>query len=108
VNTEKIVDVTSEENFIEVTNQNSLSVVDFYADWCGPCNAIKPAFEQLANDMHLVRFYKLNIDEVYGKQIAQKYNVMSIPTFMVFNNGGRLASFHSIPEVKKFLQKEEN
>ena len=45
---------------------------------------------------------------VYGKQIAQKYNVMSIPTFMVFNNGGRLASFHSIPEVKKFLQKEEN
>ncbi|KAK2606218.1 hypothetical protein QQS21_003389 [Conoideocrella luteorostrata] len=63
-------------------------VVDFYADWCPPCRAIAPIFSKLA-DSHSKRtqlaFAKVNVDHV--KNIAQRYNVSAMPTFMFFENG---------------------
>ena len=62
-------------------------VVDFWAEWCGPCRQIAPALEELAAGSLAgkVKIVKLNVDE--NPQIAAKYNVMSIPTLMVFKNG---------------------
>ena len=61
-------------------------VVDFWAEWCGPCRMIAPALEEIANELgDKVTVAKLNIDE--NPKTAAKYNVMSIPTLMVFKNG---------------------
>jgi len=62
-------------------------VVDFWAEWCGPCRMIAPALEELADGAlsGKVKIVKLNVDE--NPKTAAKYNVMSIPTLMVFKNG---------------------
>ena len=61
-------------------------VVDFYADWCGPCRMLAPIFEELEKEMgDKVGFVKLNVDE--ARTTAQKYGVMSIPMVVIFKGG---------------------
>lgn len=61
-------------------------VVDFWAEWCGPCKAIAPILTELADELgDQVQIAKLNVDD--NPDIAMRYNVMSIPTLLVFNDG---------------------
>jgi thioredoxin 1 len=60
-------------------------VVDFWAPWCGPCHAVHPVLEQLADETDKVEFVKLNIDD--NPSIASRYDVLSIPTVMLFASG---------------------
>ena len=70
----------------EVLNAEILVLVDFYADWCGPCKMMAPLVESLAESFEgKVKIGKLNIDD--EMEIAQKYRVMSIPTFIFFKDG---------------------
>ena len=75
------------ENFEkEVLKSEKPVLVDFYADWCGPCNAMAPVIEELAKELEgKVKVGKINVDE--NPDIAVEYNVMSIPTLIVFKNG---------------------
>jgi thioredoxin 1 len=74
----------------EVLKSTQPVVVDFWAEWCGPCKMIAPALEELAGSMNgKVKIVKLNVDE--NPQTAAKYGIMSIPTLMLFKNG-QLAS----------------
>ena len=77
----------SSENFEkEVLNSEKPVLVDFYADWCGPCNAMAPIVEELATELNeKAKVGKINVDE--NSDIAVEYNVMSIPTLIVFKNG---------------------
>ena len=77
----------STENFEkEVLKSEKPVLVDFYADWCGPCNAMAPVIEELAKELEgNVKVGKINVDE--NPDIAVEYNVMSIPTLIVFKNG---------------------
>jgi thioredoxin 1 len=60
-------------------------VVDFWAEWCGPCKMIAPILGEIANEQPTITIAKLNVDE--NPDIAMRYNVMSIPTLLVFQNG---------------------
>jgi thioredoxin 1 len=69
----------------EVLESAKPVVVDFWAEWCGPCKMIAPSLEEISNEMADVQIAKLNIDE--NPDLAAQYGVRSIPTLMIFKNG---------------------
>lgn len=72
------------ENFEEVI-AHGLWLVDFYADWCGPCQMIAPIVEEISNEVKDLTVIKVNVDE--REDVARLYGVMSIPTLILFRNG---------------------
>jgi thioredoxin 1 len=84
---EKTTDATFDADVLKASEP---VVVDFWAEWCGPCRMISPALEEISKSLNgKVKIVKLNVDENPGT--AAKYGIMSIPTLMLFK-GGQLAS----------------
>jgi thioredoxin 1 len=80
---EKTTDATFEQDVLKASEP---VVVDFWAEWCGPCKMIAPALEEISKTLSgKVKIVKLNVDENPG--VAAKYGIMSIPTLMMFKNG---------------------
>src|SRR6267378_7642009 len=82
----KVVHLNNGEFDTEVLKSNVPVLVDFYADWCGPCHAIAPTIEALSNEFEgKVKFFKVDVDA--NQEAASRYEIMSIPTIMLFENG---------------------
>ena len=80
-----IVNVTSKNFEEEVLKSDKPVLVDFWASWCGPCKMVSPLVDELAEEHSEYKFCKLNVDDETA--LAVRYNVMSIPTLMIFKNG---------------------
>ena len=80
-----VVKLTVENFEQEVLQAEKPVLVDFYADWCGPCKMMAPAVEELANEQDDVIVGKLNVD--FAPELARTYKVFSIPTLILFKNG---------------------
>ena len=79
-----VIELTS-ENFNQEMISNDFLLVDFWAEWCGPCKSMHPIFTRMARKYKRVRFARVNVDN--AQDIARKYGVQSIPTFIMFKNG---------------------
>jgi thioredoxin 1 len=77
----------TDDNFEnEVTNSTVPVLVDFWAEWCGPCRALGPVIEEIAKEFNgRLKVGKLNVDE--NQKVAQSYGIRSIPTVLIFKNG---------------------
>lgn len=82
---ENITNLTAETFDEIVSAADGPVLVDFWAEWCGPCKQIAPILDEIAAEQDGITITKLNVDE--AGEIAQRYQVMSIPTLLVFNDG---------------------
>lgn len=85
----------------EVLDYQGKVLVDFYADWCGPCKMTSPIIDELAIEMNEIKFVKINVDE--NPELASEYSVFSIPTFLIFENGKVVSQFFGARGKDGFL-----
>ncbi len=74
-----------ESNFDKVTSSEKPTLVDFWAEWCGPCKTMHPVFDRLVKQYSSIQFARLNVDS--SQSIAMRFGVQSIPTFLMFKSG---------------------
>lgn len=78
--------INSMEEFDAVVNGDKVTLVDFWASWCGPCKMLMPTIEEVAKELDgTANVAKVNVDD--NEDIAIKFKIMSIPTLMIFKNG---------------------
>lgn len=88
----------------EVLNSETPVLVDFWAPWCGPCKALSPIVEKVANELEgKIKVAKVNIDE--SPEIAGKYSIMSIPTLLLFVNGAVAEQLVGLVQKNKIMDK---
>mgnify|MGYP003562669044 FL=1 len=83
-----VIPVTSANFEQEVLNSDKRVLVDFYADWCGPCKILSPRVAEIANENKDIKVVKINVDQ--NEDLARKYNISSMPTLLVIENGKEL------------------
>ena len=99
-----VVKVTKGNFEEEVLKSDKKVLVDFWASWCGPCMMLSPLVDEIANEVSDLKVAKVNVDE--ENELAEKFNIMSIPCLLVFENGKevkRSVGFIPKEEIKKLI-----
>ena len=93
------------DNNFETQIKEGVTLVDFYADWCGPCRTLSPVLEQVAKEMNgKAKVGKIDID--HEQKAASRFQITSVPTMILFKNGkehGRLVGLNNADAIKKFI-----
>ncbi len=102
----QIDQIMAKSSFKDLINSNTPLLIDFYADWCGPCKSFSPIIDQLKDEMgDTVRVIKIDVDK--NQSLSQKLKVMSIPTVMIYQNGKRKfegKGMHTLQDLKQRLK----
>jgi len=96
-----VVKVNNDNFEQEVLQSEKTVLVDFYANWCGPCKMLSPIVDEVAQEVDTVKVCKINIDE--ARDLAIKFDIMSIPTLLVFKNGNVTNSALGLISKQKIL-----
>lgn len=97
-----IVKVTESNFEQEVLQAEGKVLVDFWAVWCGPCQMLSPIVDEVAAEAGNVKVGKVNVDE--NQELAIKYDVMSIPTIIIFKNGMPVKTFLGVTDKNEILE----
>lgn len=90
------------DNFDKVIASKTLVLVDFYADWCGPCKMLAPILKEVKDELgDLVRIVKIDVDK--NQPLANKYKVKGVPTMLLFKNGKQLWRESGVLQKKDIL-----
>ncbi|MCL8211587.1 Thioredoxin [Mesoplasma sp. JKS002658] len=99
-----IVKINSVDEFNQAKNEGKV-LVDFYADWCGPCKMMEPMIEELVNENSDLTVLKVNVDNL--PDLAAEFAIMSIPTLVLFKDGeatSKLIGLQSKQKISQFIQ----
>jgi thioredoxin 1 len=102
-----VLQITEKDFEKEVLNSEKKVVVDFYADWCGPCKMMSPIIDSIAEELEdKIKVGKINTDE--NINLAGQYGVMSIPTILVIKNGKVAKSFIGVTDKETIISELNN
>ena len=102
-----VLNVTSENYENEVLKSEKKVLIDFYADWCGPCKMMSPVIDEIAEEMkETIKVGKINVDE--NQDLAMEYGVMSIPTIVILKNGEVEKTFVGVTDKEEIKQALNN
>lgn len=97
-----VILITKDNLKKEVTDYKGTILIDFFADWCGPCKMTGPIIDQLAEEIKEVKFVKINVDE--SPDLASQHSIFSIPTFIILKDGKPVSQFVGTQSKEGFLQ----
>ena len=98
-----VLKITNENFEGEVLQSEKPVIIDFYADWCGPCKMMSPIIDKIAEELgENVKVGKVNSDE--NMELAEKYGIMSIPTIMIFKNGNLDKTFIGVTDKTTIIE----
>ncbi|KAJ2988094.1 hypothetical protein HDV02_005817 [Globomyces sp. JEL0801] len=100
------IHVKSNKEFKELIGSAKVTVVDFYADWCGPCVAVAPKIEELSDQFPNLQFLKVNVDD--SADISEECEIRAMPTFQFYQSGKKLQNDivgADLPKINEFLAK---
>lgn len=93
----EILKISKNDDLNKVIQENKYVVLDFYADWCGPCKALAPIIKDLSKELDDVRFIKIDVD--HAEELRQNFKISSIPTLVYFKDGQEInKTFGFIPK----------
>ena len=99
--------IVRNDEFLETIKEGN-TLVDFYADWCGPCKMLGPVLEELSEENTDVKFIKVNVDD--ENELAHKYGIMSIPAVFFFKDGEVVSSsvgFRGKEDMQQFINENK-
>lgn len=96
-----IISIDKNNFEVEVLKNKGIVLVDFYAQWCGPCKMTGPIIEKLAEEVKNVKFVKVDVDQ--NQELTSQYQVFSIPTFLIFKDGQVVNQFVGVMGKEGFL-----
>ena len=102
---ENIIEITSKDQFDEAVKSETLTVVDFWAVWCGPCRVLKPLLHKIAGEHPEIQLLTVDVDA--NQELAAEYDINSIPPVFMFKNGEIVDNFVGVMPENEILEKIE-
>jgi thioredoxin 1 len=98
---ENVIEGTN-ENFKELINQDKITIVDFWAEWCGPCRMLGPILDNVAKERADIQVVKVDVDS--NSELSSEYGIRSIPAVYIFKNGEQINKFVGVKTKEDILK----